>query len=123
MDRKFKIKDKVSVNGNKAVVIDVLKNKQYRVKFDNIFLIPPEMDVEEDNLVFSDPNRERCPFCKEKWKITQFNRQIWRDCVKCKKTAEELIDIYENDNYQSGGYDNLTVPINTDYLDDDWDLF
>lgn len=39
----------------------------------------------------SDNHEERCPICRTKWKITTFGAKIWKDCLECEDTAENLI--------------------------------
>lgn len=37
-----------------------------------------------------------CPICKTKWNISQFNMKTWKDCSKCKRTYESIMEEMEN---------------------------
>ena len=39
----------------------------------------------------SDNHGERCPICRTKWKITTFGAKVWKDCLECEDTAENLV--------------------------------
>lgn len=100
---KFKFGDRAVLNGHlgtiESIYMDANGGYICRIKFDNQFLIPPEMEVEEYLLTkaastgnYSNDPKGKCPKCGEKWHITKMNMHVWYDCVKCKKTKEELID-------------------------------
>ena len=38
----------------------------------------------------SDNYGSKCPCCKEAWKVTTFGRKVWKDCLKCEDTAENI---------------------------------
>jgi hypothetical protein len=48
-----------------------------------------------DDDFFSSPKTtkydEKCPVCKNKWIVTKFNKQVWYDCKKCKKSKEKIV--------------------------------
>ena len=96
---KFKKGDKVLADIYPGTVTAVKKENGeyiYTVEFDNVTLIPPELDFKEKYLKKQKISNKKCPFCKTEWKITKFNSQTWEDCEKCGKTKEELEEDYEN---------------------------
>lgn len=96
MASKFKIGDKVIVNSHKAEIIDFKPySLKYTVKFDNPNLLPAEMDFEESKIML-DKDDSVCPMCKTKWKILKFNMKTWKDCTKCNKTYESIMEEVEN---------------------------
>lgn len=113
---KFKYGDTVLVGKNRAKVISIYKERNsymYRVRFENINLIPREMDYPESFLNFEE-DYPFCPVCKSEWKISKFNMYVWRDCIKCGKKSEDLIEEFEK---KSNDYDDLYDNSWGDYWD------
>jgi len=97
MASKFKIGDKVMVNFHKGKIVNIRHYSlpiKYTVKFDDPNLIPSEMDFEESNISFNQTDSV-CPICKTKWKIVKFNMKTWKDCAKCNKTSEAIMEEIE----------------------------
>jgi hypothetical protein len=94
---KFKYGDKVVAGTHKGKVISARTGTPgkdeylYVVKFDNKFLIPPEMEYPEPYLKFENEESDRCPYCNKQWTITKFNKQIWKDCKECNEKSEVLL--------------------------------
>ena len=96
---KFKFGDKVETQyGLKAKVVSIIKQG-------GNFLVSVEdskgsrTEHKEDTLIFDSKYLETkekvhigtmCPVCQTKYKITRFGAKEWKDCIKCKKTAEQL---------------------------------
>ncbi len=96
MTSKFKIGDKVVVNRHKGKVVDFKPySLKYTIRFDDPNLIPSEMDYEERNISI-DQEDSVCPVCKTKWKVLKFNMKTWKDCTKCNKTYEAIMEEIEN---------------------------
>ena len=38
-------------------------------------------------------DHKNCPVCKTELKVVAFNAKVWKDCIPCGKTLEELIEI------------------------------
>jgi ssDNA-binding Zn-finger/Zn-ribbon topoisomerase 1 len=96
MASKFKIGDKVIVNSHKGKIIDFKPYcLKYTIKFDNPNLLPSEMDFEESRISI-DRDDSVCPICKTQWKILKFNMKTWKDCTKCGKTYEAIMEDVEN---------------------------
>jgi len=96
MASKFKIGDKVVVNSHKGKIINFKPYySRYTVRFDDPNLIPPEMDFEESYISIQRDDSV-CPVCHTKWHILKFNMKVWKDCPKCKKTAESITEELEN---------------------------
>lgn len=36
-------------------------------------------------------DEDTCPVCGTEWKVTTFGKQVWKDCLKCEDTRENLI--------------------------------
>lgn len=117
---KFKRGDKVkTAHGRIGKVIGTYKS-------DGDFMVHVEMDstfrddFKEDDLKFYHPDIEhrkqigaehigdKCPKCNTPWTKTSFGTRKWKDCLVCKKTAEEILD------------HNTRLTVKTD-LDDDVD--
>lgn len=99
MASKFKYGDKVSANGHEGRVISIKKQGNTyicKVKFDNEYLLPSEMDYEESLLREIVKPEDRCPCCHTKWTVTKFNNQVWKDCKKCNKTEEVILQEIKN---------------------------
>lgn len=95
---KFKYGDIVTVGKNIAKVISVFKKgdaTMCRVRFKNKNLMPREMEYLEWQLSF-EKEHPFCPICESSWNITKFNMQEWKDCLKCNKKMEDLIEEYED---------------------------
>jgi hypothetical protein len=93
MKSKFKYGDKVLAGHHKGKVVSVrFVNSTYlcAVRFDDLKLIPREMEYEEFYLKFQHEWDEVCPSCGDRWNISKFRMHVWKDCLKCKKTQEEL---------------------------------
>jgi 16S rRNA (cytosine967-C5)-methyltransferase len=93
MASRFKYGDKVSANGHEGRVVSIKKQGNTyicKVKFDNEYLLPSEMDYEESLLREIIKPEDRCPCCYTKWTVTKFNNQVWKDCKKCNKTEEVI---------------------------------
>jgi ribosomal protein L37AE/L43A len=100
MGSKFKYGDEVIVSGHHGKVKSIRKDGQKyycTVKFENNYLIPPEMEYDQDYIKLKDSNKNLCPFCKTRWNVTKFNMNVWKDCLKCNKTQEELLKIKQNE--------------------------
>lgn len=96
MAPKFKIGDKVIVNRHKGRIVNFMSYcSLYTIRFDDPTLIPPEMDYEE-RYILMDQEDSICPICKTKWKVLKFNMKTWKDCVKCNKTSEAIMEEVEN---------------------------
>jgi hypothetical protein len=96
MASKFKIGDKVVVDRHKGKIVNFKAYcLKYTVKFDDPNLIPPEMDYDEMHISM-DQEDSVCPICKTKWKVLKFNMKTWKDCVKCNKTSEAIMEEIEN---------------------------
>lgn len=37
------------------------------------------------------PETDKCPVCNSTWKKTNFGAKTWYDCIKCNKTAEDIV--------------------------------
>ena len=95
MPSKFRNGDKVTASTHKGVVTAVTRDHNgkytYTVKFDDTKLIPPEMDYPEYHLKL-DGDESVCPICKSKWSVLKFNMKTWKDCKKCNKTYEAIME-------------------------------
>lgn len=117
MSSKFSFNDEVTANGYKAKIISVRGNVfdgySYRVRFLNTSLIPKEMDFSEETLIKQNPPIPKedinCPACNTPWKIVKFNMQIWKDCIKCNKTYEQIMKEYKNNKYSNNKYSNNKI--------------
>ena len=63
----------------------------------------------------SDKYGESCPCCGTKWKIASFGAKIWKDCLKCGDTAENLV-AKASENTSSSS----KCPVNAKYHGADW---
>lgn len=102
MSPKFKYGDRV-IAGGYAGKIKSIKKKDGKyictVLFDKKSLIPSELDYEEKYIKFENKYEEACPCCGKRWKIVKFNMKVWKDCIKCGKTQEQLVkEYYERKN-------------------------
>jgi len=108
---KYGDKVKIKTNGTYKIgkVISVRGNSfdgyECTVKFDSPSVVPNEMDFPEGYLepceekinVFGHwvDTGENCPICKQKWHKIESpifgKKEIWIDCLKCKKTKEQLM--------------------------------
>ena len=111
---KFKYGDRVKVTTNgtdKIGKVISVKGNSYSgytctVDFDNPpVLIPQQMDFAEYQLEMYEERTnvfghwvdtdKNCPICKEKWNKMEHpihgKKIIWNDCLKCKKTKEQLM--------------------------------
>lgn len=96
MASKFKIGDKVIVNRHKGRIVNFMSYcSLYTIRFDDPALIPSEMDYEE-RYISMDQNESTCPICRTNWKILKFNMKTWKDCPKCGKTYEAIMESIEN---------------------------
>jgi hypothetical protein len=105
MITKFKVGDKVVVNispdkpSEPGAVIathrDNYGNIEHTIKFDDSRLIPPQMDFPEF-LISMSKKDSVCPVCKTEWSIVKFNMKTWKDCLKCKKTYEDIMQQTKN---------------------------
>lgn len=104
---KFKYGDKVEVEyGAKGVVKSVMKKDGKfitKVLLDSGFTFEYNEDSLKFDTEFLEPKKEVhigtiCPVCQTKYKITRFGAKEWKDCVKCKKTAEQLCQEAANPN-------------------------
>lgn len=96
---KFKLGDKILADVHPAEIVSIKKENEeyvYRVKFKDKNLIPSEMDFKEKFISFQNQHDVICPVCKNRWKIARFNMHVWKDCEKCAKTSEQIIEEYEN---------------------------
>lgn len=89
----------ISVRGN------VFNGYTCIVKFDNQQLIPPQMEFPESWLEDYDDKincwghwvnpKKVCPICRNEWHVMEHpifgKKEIWKDCLKCKKTMEEIM--------------------------------
>lgn len=96
---KYKYGDKVETEfGKKGVVKSICKT-------DGEFMITVSYDegsssvFKEAELSFTSDFTETkkevhigtiCPMCQTKFKLTNFGAKVWKDCIPCGKTAEEL---------------------------------
>ena len=99
MGSKFKYGDEVVVSGHYGKIKSIRKDGQRyycTVKFENNYLIPPEMEYDQEYIKLKDSNKNLCPFCKTRWNVTKFNMNVWKDCLKCGKTQEELLKIKQD---------------------------
>lgn len=114
---KFKYGDMVLAGKNRAKVISIYKkgnDYMCRVRFENVSLIPREMDYPESFLCFEE-DYPFCPVCKSDWNVTKFNMHVWKDCRKCGKKFEDVVEEFEK---KSTNYDNLH---DTSWGGDYWD--
>lgn len=99
MSAKFSFNDEIKANGHKARIISIKGNYFdgyiYRVKFLDNGLMPSEMDFTEEILIKQNPPKPGgesvCPVCNNPWKVVKFNMQTWKDCIKCNKTYEQIM--------------------------------
>jgi hypothetical protein len=94
MGPRFKYGDRVKIANHTGKVISIRKknNKYYcTVLFDKPGLIPPQMEYQERHIKFENSYEEACPACGERWNIARFNMKVWKDCIKCNKTQEQLV--------------------------------
>jgi hypothetical protein len=95
MSSKFRNGDKVIANIHKGEVVAVTRDHHgkyiYTVKFKDPGLIPSEMDYPENYLKL-DGDDSVCPICKSKWSVLKFNMKTWKDCKKCNKTYEAIME-------------------------------
>lgn len=92
---------------HKAKIIKILSSGRYLIEFDDINLIPPQMDVPGDHLskfysyvdldgidsgyyddLYKDP--DNCPRCGNKWKETWIGSRPFYDCLKCNIKREDV---------------------------------
>jgi len=110
---KFIYGDKViTPDNNRGKVVSVYTiGKEYycKVKFDNAYLMPSEMEYHQDAITavsstsFSYKamynSSSQCPICGENWNKMNspiFGKsEIWIDCLKCKKKKEDIMEEYE----------------------------
>lgn len=95
MTPKFKYGDEILAGPHEGKIVSVIKTSSgYRcsVRFDDKKLKPSVMTYDEQDVKFRYDHTEVCPFCRNKWKITKYNKQVWKDCTKCNGKAEDLID-------------------------------
>jgi hypothetical protein len=113
---KFDQGDVVEYQGKKARVVTGWKSMhgspKYKIKMAEGDLIGTEIDVLESKIskvegvsgifgwIIDTPSKktkfgidhdERCPICSCKWIVTKFNKQIWYDCKRCKKSKEQIL--------------------------------
>lgn len=110
----YKYGDKVKVKTNGSYKIgkvisvkgDIYNGIMCTVDFDNPpVLVPQKMDLPES---FLEPHDEKinvfghwidtddvCPICRQNWHKIEHpihgGKIVWRDCLKCKKTKEQLM--------------------------------
>ena len=95
MASKFKIGDKVVVNRHKGKIVDFKPySLKYTIKFNDPDLIPSEMEYDERHISI-DQEDSICPICKTTWKVLKFNMKTWKDCTKCNKTYESIMEEME----------------------------
>lgn len=134
MGSKFKYGDEVVVSGHYGKIKSIRKDGQRyycTVKFENNYLIPPEMEYDQEYIKLKDSNKNLCPFCKTRWNVTKFNMNVWKDCLKCGKTQEELLKIKQDKKEKEEKMlkdfekmlDNKIDDNNDDDDDDDLDFF
>lgn len=136
MSCKFKFGDRVKVGKHLGEIVSVRKNlnSNYlcKVKFDNKFLIPSEMEYKEEELQFEDGRTVGCPICQTPWHEVKFGQHVWKDCLKCNKKEEDIIEIQKNkintdfngNTRPPGFYDNKSIIDEFQkMLDDDDDVF
>lgn len=95
MSCKFKYGDKVIVFGYKGTITSIRKEvDEYicTVSFENTTLIPSQMDYKEKHISFQNNDENCCPACGDSWKVSVFNNQTWKDCIRCNKTQEQLLE-------------------------------
>lgn len=98
---KFKYGDKVYVKGRPDLTGTICSvylgptysEYLYRIRFDNVNMIPNEMEYGEGQIILKSENL--CIICGSEYKVTESPvlNSIWYDCVKCGKSREEI----END--------------------------
>lgn len=104
---KFKYGDKATLNNYEGEIISIFLDINHgymcRIRFDNQTLIPNEMEVHQDQLkmvnrkVYNSRGhwynpKTQCPECGDKWHISKMGMHLWYDCLRCKKTKEELLN-------------------------------
>ena len=104
----FRKGDKVKHIDFKGVILEVgyavkddKGNPGALVEFDDKGLIPPKMGIPYRFLKHLDdrPNpATHCPICKSPWKVTEGQRNVWQDCLKCDKTKESIMEEYSAKN-------------------------
>ncbi len=95
MSAKFKFGDEVKAGSHEGKIISAKKvgaDYIYTVEFDDKNLMPAKMDYEQRYINFKHGHEDVCPFCQTRWKITQYNNQIWKDCTPCNGKKEDLVD-------------------------------
>lgn len=109
MAAKYKKGDRVKVKTNGAYKVGTVSNVtgdlfhgyKCMVDFDcPPILIPQNMNIEEHylesyrNNIWRTPS-SHCPICGERWHEMEHpihgKKQKWYDCLKCKKTKEEIL--------------------------------
>lgn len=110
-----------------TVVISYTYRSMVHIEFDDTTLIPRQMEVAEKSLTFIQEEKNMnnsCPVCKNTYKITEHpvhgKKEIWRDCLKCGKTAEALEKnsgaLYEmkfQADWAAPYIPNIPIPVNT----------
>lgn len=125
MAAKFKYGDRVIVGGHKGKVVSVYKvNSNYscKVRFDNPNLIPPEMEYDERLLQLDQEDQGCCPFCKTPWRITKFNSNTWKDCLKCNKKSEDILAEYAKQGNKSKGSGSYNINKGRDEIMEELEL-
>lgn len=102
MSRKLFPGDIVSVRGQKGKILrtrwDYLFNKtEYIIKFLDPDTIPNEMNFYIEELKFLEASGN-CPICRTPYTVTlsPVVGQKWQDCLKCKKSKEQIEDELDN---------------------------
>lgn len=96
---KFKYGDRVKAGKNLGKVVSIRRGTVGHfcmVKFDNQRLIPDEMEYKEEELEFEDGRTIGCPICRTPWHEVRFGNNLWKDCLKCNKKEEDIIEMQKS---------------------------
>lgn len=108
---KFRRGDKVKANGSTGEVLGFYRDDtntiKYKIKYDYLH---HSKDVTEDEMTFFHEDLseivmkkvgnlgDKCPRCNTPWTVTGFGATQWKDCVTCKRKAEDIVGKSEPDN-------------------------
>lgn len=87
----------VYADAHKASVIKFLPDGKVRIKFNDVNLVPPEMDVPEESLreawtgnLVVNPHK-KCPNCGIAWQEVMLARFPCYDCPSCGAKKEDYV--------------------------------
>ena len=63
-------------------------------------------ELKRNTIKFEDLGDE-CPVCSTEFKVTRFGAKEWKDCLPCKKTAEDIVKEVNEDKSNSFDYSSV----------------